>query len=111
MPAASAAFKYRAQKSERPVGGPAARALGMEGTVVEVGWAGPDHSGDSALHPLAGAYSLRVLLSTTFRRGSRTRPPVPPLSRNPRPCRPAPPPPLSSSPTPQLAPHTLPPYT
>jgi hypothetical protein len=43
-----------AEKSERPVGGPAARALGMEGTVVEAGWASPDHSGDSALHYLAG---------------------------------------------------------
>jgi hypothetical protein len=29
--------KSLAQKSERPVGGPAARALGMEGTVVEFG--------------------------------------------------------------------------
>jgi hypothetical protein len=42
------------QKSERPVGGPAARALGMEGTVVETGWAGPDHICDSAVATLRG---------------------------------------------------------
>src|SRR5260370_25911203 len=78
MPAASAAFKYRAQKSERPVGGPAARALGMEGTVVEVGWAGPDHSGDSALHPLAVRYVPLVFLSMAFPSVLLTRTPVPP---------------------------------
>ena len=38
-----------AQKNERPVGGPATRALGMEGTVVEPGWAGPDHNRNFAL--------------------------------------------------------------